>query len=118
MTDDDAADHIGDNGNPRWRGEAQNEAQNLPEEAYALRIDPFRSHKAQEIALAQIGEMLTGAEDMIPAVRNPANIHVLVAGGPGLYSMVMPSWCAGPHGNIAVHETIETSQYCELPAGR
>ena len=63
-------------------------------------------------------KMLTGTEDMIPAVRNPANIHVLVAGGPGLYSMVMPSWCAGPHGNIAVHELIETAQYCELPERR
>ena len=63
-------------------------------------------------------KMLTGREDMLPAVRDPANIHVLVAGGPGLYSMVMPSWCAGPHGNIAVHEAIETSQTCELPAHR
>ena len=60
-------------------------------------------------------KMLVGKEDMIPAVRNPANIHVLVAGGPGLYSMVMPSWCAGPHGNIAVHEAVEIAQYCELP---
>ncbi len=63
-------------------------------------------------------KMLTGSEDMLPAVRNPANIQVLVAGGPGLYSMVMPSWCAGPHGNIAVHQLIETAQYCELPARR
>ncbi len=60
-------------------------------------------------------KMLVGSEEMIPAVRNPANIHVLVAGGPGLYSMVMPSWCAGPHGNIAVHEPIDIAQYCELP---
>jgi hypothetical protein len=60
-------------------------------------------------------KMLTGTEDMIPAVRDPANIHVLVAGGPGLYSMVMPSWCAGPHGNIAVHQAIETDYFCELP---
>ncbi len=61
-------------------------------------------------------KMLVGKEDMIPAVRDPANIHVLVAGGPGLYSMVMPSWCAGPHGNIAVHEAVEIAQYCELPS--
>jgi hypothetical protein len=27
----------------------------------------------------------------------------------------MPSWCAGPHGNIAVHEPIDIAQYCELP---
>ena len=63
-------------------------------------------------------KMLTGSEDLLPAVRDAANIHVLVAGGPGLYSMVMPSWCAGPHGNIAVHQAIETTQYCELPARR
>lgn len=60
-------------------------------------------------------KMLTGTEDLIPAVREPRNIHLLVAGGPGLYSMVMPSWCAGPHGNIAVHQAIETTQFCELP---
>lgn len=60
-------------------------------------------------------KMLTGTEDLIPAVREPRNIHLLVAGGPGLYSMVMPSWCAGPHGNIAVHQAIEIAQFCELP---
>lgn len=60
-------------------------------------------------------KMLTGTEDLIPAVREPRNIHLLVAGGPGLYSMVMPSWCAGPHGNIAVHQAIDIAQFCELP---
>ncbi|MGE0857507.1 MAG: hypothetical protein AB7P42_00310 [Gammaproteobacteria bacterium] len=60
-------------------------------------------------------KMLTGTEDLIPAVREPRNIHLLVAGGPGLYSMVMPSWCAGPHGNIAVHQEIDIAQFCELP---
>lgn len=60
-------------------------------------------------------KMLTGTEDLIPAVREPRNIHLLVAGGPGLYSMVMPSWCAGPHGNIAVHQAIDVAQFCELP---
>ncbi len=60
-------------------------------------------------------KMLTGTEDLIPAVREPRNIHLLIAGGPGLYSMVMPAWCAGPHGNIAVHQPIEIAQFCELP---
>jgi hypothetical protein len=32
--------------------------------------------------------------------------------------MVMPSWCAGPHGNIAVHAEIEIDQFCEIPAAR
>ncbi|MEM7542800.1 MAG: hypothetical protein AAF384_14635 [Pseudomonadota bacterium] len=60
-------------------------------------------------------KMLSGKDELIPAIRNPKNIHVLVAGGPGLYTVVMPSWCAGPHGNIAVHAEIELDQYCEIP---
>mgnify|MGYP000039713330 CR=1 FL=1 len=59
--------------------------------------------------------MLMGSGDVLPAVRNPANIHLLTAGGPGLYTMVMPSWCAGPHGNIAVHAEIELGQVCAVP---
>jgi len=62
------------------------------------------------------GRMLVGTEDLIPAVRDPANILVLTAGGAGLYTMVMPSWCAGPHGNVAVHAEIEIDQFCEVPS--
>lgn len=43
------------------------------------------------------------------------DLLVLVAGGSGLYSMVMPSWCAGPHRNRAVCEPIETDAFCMLP---
>ena len=84
----------------------------------ALRIQQTLAARAvtpRELLIRLNPKMLVGREAMIPAVRKPANIHVLVAGGPGLYSMVMPSWCAGPHGNIAVHEKVETSQFCELP---
>lgn len=63
-------------------------------------------------------KMLIGDEDMIPAVRNPKNIHLVMAGGSGLYTMVMPSWCAGAHGNIAVHAEIELEQFCEIPVAR
>ena len=41
-------------------------------------------------------------DERIPAVRHPDQVLVVVAGGTGLYSMVMPSWGAGPHGNRAV----------------
>lgn len=61
--------------------------------------------------------MLVGEEEFIPAVRDPRNILIITAGGPGLYTMVMPSWSAGPHGNVAVHERIELGQFCELPGG-
>lgn len=56
-----------------------------------------------------------GPDDAIPAVRDPDDLLVLVAGGPGLYSVVMPSWAAGPHRNPAVHERIELDRACEVP---
>ncbi len=45
----------------------------------------------------------------------PENILILMAGGSGLYSMVMPSWCAGAHKNSAVSVKVEADQFCELP---
>ena len=47
--------------------------------------------------------------------RSPEQILVLVAGGGGLYSMIMPTWCAGPHRNSAVSQRIELDQFCEVP---
>ena len=54
-------------------------------------------------------------EETKRAFSKPEDILVLMAGGSGLYSMVMPSWCAGPHKNSAVTVAIETDQYCEVP---
>ena len=45
---------------------------------------------------------------------SPDDILVLVAGGGGLYSMVMPSWCAGPHRNTAVSKEIRIGEWCEI----
>jgi hypothetical protein len=59
--------------------------------------------------------MLYGDEDKLPAIRDPNTILILTAGGPGLYSMVMPSWCGGKHQNAAVHELIDHNPYCEIP---
>lgn len=47
--------------------------------------------------------------------REPGDILVLMAGGSGLYSMVMPSWCAGPHHNSAVSMRVDADQFCEIP---
>jgi hypothetical protein len=47
--------------------------------------------------------------------NKPEDILVLTAGGSGLYSMVMPSWCAGKHKNSAVSMLVETDQFCEIP---
>jgi hypothetical protein len=54
-------------------------------------------------------------EDRIAAVRDPARIAVLVAGGSGLYSTVFPSWAAGTHASPIVHQLIDTDQACEIP---
>ena len=56
----------------------------------------------------------------VHAFRDPRDILVLVAGGTGLYSMVMPTWCAGPHVNRFVTRKVELNAFCEItlpPAG-
>ena len=47
--------------------------------------------------------------------NRPEDILVLMAGGSGLYSMVMPSWCAGANRNRYVSQVISTDQFCEVP---
>jgi hypothetical protein len=46
-------------------------------------------------------------DERIPSIREPSQVLVTVAGGTGLYSMVMPSWGAGPHHNRALTVTID-----------
>ena len=53
--------------------------------------------------------------DVSHAVRRAEDVLVLVGGGSGLYSHVMPSWAAGAHSNVAVHAPIITDQACEIP---
>ena len=45
----------------------------------------------------------------------PEQILILQAGGSGLYSMVMPSRCAGTHSNAAVSVKVEADLFCEIP---
>jgi hypothetical protein len=54
-------------------------------------------------------------DELIHVLKDPSRIVVLQAGGSGLYSMVMPSWCAGPHRNTVVHAEIDLDQACEIP---
>ena len=65
---------------------------------------------------------LTAGDALAPArdsprkcFKSPQQILVLVAGGGGLYSMIMPTWCAGPHRNSAVSKRVDTDQFCEIP---
>ena len=50
------------------------------------------------------------------AFTGPEQILILQAGGSGLYSMVMPSWCAGTHSNSAVSVKVEADMFCEIPS--
>lgn len=66
---------------------------------------------AQAPGMARRGD----PDDLVPCFTSPDDICVLVAGGGGLYSMVMPSWCAGPHRNQAVSVVVDADQACVIP---
>jgi hypothetical protein len=51
------------------------------------------------------------------AFRSADDLLVVAAGGSGLYSMVLPSWGAGPHANPAVSMRIDHDQACAVPFG-
>ncbi len=51
-----------------------------------------------------------------PCFESADQILLLVGGGPGLYSVVMTSWCAGPHSNAAVSKPVLYGEVCEIPA--
>ena len=55
------------------------------------------------------------AEDAVSCFESPDDILIVVAGGSGLYSMVMPSWCAGEHRNTAVSVAVDLNPFCEVP---
>lgn len=50
------------------------------------------------------------------AFAKPENILIMVAGGSGLYSMVMPSWGGADHFNCPVSVKVERDWFCEVPA--
>lgn len=54
-------------------------------------------------------------DDWVPCFFSPDDVLVLVAGGGGLYSMVLPTWCAGGHRNRWVSVPVEIDQACEIP---
>ena len=49
------------------------------------------------------------------AFTGPEQLLVMMSGGSGLYSMVMPSWSAGANKNSAVSVKVEADFYCEVP---
>ena len=76
-----------------------------------LASHPFKTLARYEPAFA--GK--PGERQRLPCFDGPTDIVILTAGGAGLYSMVMPTWCAGPHRNRAVQVRVDTDQFCEVP---
>lgn len=60
-----------------------------------------------------IGE--PGKGDELRATRDPNQIHLVVAGGPGSYSAVLPGWSYAPHRCAPVSEVVELYPSCESP---
>lgn len=56
-----------------------------------------------------------GADEPFRAFRSPDDLVIIAGGGSGLYSMVLPSWAAGPHANPAVTAVVDLDQACEIP---
>ena len=56
-------------------------------------------------------------DEVVRCFKSVEDILVFVAGGGGLYTMVMPSWCAGPHRNTYVSKEIRLGEWCEVPTG-
>ena len=61
----------------------------------------------------QFGSRFTG--ETYCAFAEPANILVMVAGGSGLYSMVMPNWGGADHANSAVSVKVDDEFFCAIP---
>ena len=69
----------------------------------------------REVAPAFTNPNSTDLTKPLAAFADPEDLLILMAGGSGLYSMVMPSWCAGPHRNTAVTVAVETDFVCDVP---
>lgn len=56
-----------------------------------------------------------GDDDQLPAFRHPDQISLIVAGGPGSYSAVLPGWSYAPHRCAPVSELVEIYPVCDMP---
>jgi hypothetical protein len=76
-------------------------------------------YQRSNIEGAEVARLMGAFAGENPAVRNafrgPEQILVLMSGGSGLYSMVMPSWCAGTHKNSPSSIKVEADFFCEIP---
>ena len=53
--------------------------------------------------------------DRLPALRSPDQVTLIVAGGPGSYSALLPGWSYAPHRCTPVSEIVELHPMCVSP---
>ena len=58
-----------------------------------------------------------GDGEDLPALREDGQILLVVAGGPGAYSAVLPGWSYAPHRGVPVSEIVEVNPTCDMPGG-
>jgi len=61
------------------------------------------------------GRTVEDPDRIAPAIGDPAQVLVVVAGGQGFYSAVMTPWGGGPHRNTYVTKEIVFYDACDLP---
>lgn len=54
-------------------------------------------------------------DDWVACFADPADVLVVVAGGGGVYSAAIPTWCAGTHRTRAVSAVAWVDQSCAVP---
>ena len=90
---------------------------NLDRSAIATRLWELTHLPSDQLVQygGSFGRRMVDGPDEYKAFASPDNILVLMAGGSGLYSMVMPCWGGGAHQNSPVSMLVETDQFCEVP---
>lgn len=93
--------------------EAGHDRRQVKEQLAERAVNP--ASRLAELNPTFAGRTGAGGPSEIRAVQDPDDILLLVAGGSGLYSAVMPSWAAGAHRNPIVHAEVVLDQACEVP---
>ena len=87
----------------------------LDRAAILQRLWELTHYPTERLAYFAAGIATRIKEETYRCFRQPEDILLLMAGGSGLYSMVMPSWCAGAHQNRYVSQQVALDLYCEIP---
>jgi hypothetical protein len=87
----------------------------LDRAAILQRLWELTHYPTERLAYFAAGFATRIKEETYRCFRQPEDILLLMAGGSGLYSMVMPSWCAGAHQNRYVSQQVALDLYCEIP---